>query len=255
MRVTPVIVAALLGASVLATPLASHADRKKQVRFLGIHPIPRSEGGGVCHIEGPHVHIFGADKLQYREHPTLHAHAFVGDPVAYGWDGPKHAYKGHHPIHVHVEGDASVPDEVEFCYLDGPHYHAFAPPPGPEFEVRADVAFYVAEPPKVYIDERPTLVKINAVYTPIVYTRPQVTVEAPALWVGVRYPVVVVAPPPPVVVAPSARVDIVTPRVDIVVPNVRVDVGIGIGVGVGVGGHVHHQKYKKHKKQKGRGRW
>ncbi|MCX5748595.1 MAG: hypothetical protein NT062_39605, partial [Proteobacteria bacterium] len=168
---------AALVLTTITVPLASTstADHKtRQVRFRGIHPIPRSEGGGVCHIEGPHVHIFAADKLQYREHDG--ANFFVGDPVAYGWDGPKHAYKGHHPIHV--DGD------VEFCYLDGPHFHDFAAPEGPEFELRGDVAFYVGEPPPVYVEERPALVKINAVYTPLRYERPLVTVEAPGAWIG-----------------------------------------------------------------------
>ena len=46
---------------------------------------------------------------------------FVGDPVAYKYDGPKHSYKGPHPIHVEavVGGD---PD-VEYCYIEGPHFH------------------------------------------------------------------------------------------------------------------------------------
>jgi len=78
----------------------AHGDSKfgKQVRFAGVHPIPKSEGGGICYIEGPHVHIYAADKLEYREHGP--DHVFVGDPVAYGFDGPRFAYNGPHPIHV-----------------------------------------------------------------------------------------------------------------------------------------------------------
>ena len=74
------------------------ADHKcgHQVRFSGIHPIPKTEGGGICYIEGPHVHIYAANKLEYRTHGD--DHVFVGDPVAYGYDGPKYAYKGPHPI-------------------------------------------------------------------------------------------------------------------------------------------------------------
>ena len=72
----------------------------KQVRFAGIHPTPKSEGGGVCHIEGPHVHIYAANKLEYRQHDDNYV--FIGDPMAYGWDGPKYAYKGNHPVQVNA---------------------------------------------------------------------------------------------------------------------------------------------------------
>src|SRR5512139_3293680 len=122
---------------VLVTSLA--VAGKKQVRYVGIHPIPKAEGGGFCNIEGPHVHIFAANKLEYRDHRG--ANYFVGDPVAYGYDGPRHTYKGHHPIHVHaVVGDSD--EDIEYCYLDGPHYHSFAPPAGPDFEVVGGVNFY-----------------------------------------------------------------------------------------------------------------
>jgi hypothetical protein len=109
---------------------------------------------------------------------------FVGDPVAYGWDGPKHAYKGAHPIHVDavVGGD---PD-VEYCYLEGPHYHSFAPPEGPEFKVVGDVYFYVGQPPRAFVEARPTYIGINATYRPLVYARPVVTVVAPVGWIGAR---------------------------------------------------------------------
>src|SRR6476646_10357680 len=81
---------------------------KKQVRYIGIHPVAKSEGGGMCYIEGPHVHIYEADKLQYRDHHG--AKFFVGDPVAYGYDGPKKSYKGHHPIHVTAVVHTEEPD-------------------------------------------------------------------------------------------------------------------------------------------------
>jgi hypothetical protein len=205
---------------VLAFGLATgpaRADRKygKQVRYVGIHAIPKPEGGGICHIEGPHVHIYAANKIEYRTHGD--DHVFVGDPVAYGWDGPKYAYKGAHPIHVDVivGGD---PD-VEYCYLEGPHYHAFAPPEGPEFKVAGDVYFYVGQPPRAFTEGRPTYVGINATYRPLVYARPVVTVEAPVGWIGARAninvhvpapgvhvgieiggPTVIVRPPPAVIV-------------------------------------------------------
>lgn len=241
-----IVLGCVLVAALVAT---ASADHRKQVRYLGIHPIAKSEGAGFCYIEGPHVHVYAADKLQYRDHRGYHH--FVGDPVAYGYDGPKYVYKGHHPIHVDVVVGDTAPD-LEFCYLDGPHYHYFAPVEGPEFKVAGDAYFYVGEPPPVYVEARPAMVQINAVYTPLVYARPVITVDAPVGWIGARAelvaPVVVVQPPPPpraAVVAPGVVIDT---RVVVPVPSVRVDVGVGIGGGVLIEGG--RKKPKKH-----RGRW
>lgn len=226
----------------------------KQVKYVGIHPIAKAHGGGFCHIEGPHVHIFAANKLEYRDHRG-HNH-FVGDPVAYGYDGPRHAYKGHHPIHVHAVVGTPEPD-VEFCYLNGPHYHYFTPPEGPDFKVVGDTYFYVnAEPPAVYVEARPALVEVNAIYTPIVYARPVVEVEAPVGWIGMHatYGVgmgVIVAAPRAHVRAPGVVVDT---HVHVPTPTLRVDVGIGIGGGVIVGGHGHGHHKHKHKKWKHKGK-
>src|SRR4051812_36572071 len=154
---------ALVALVVLGTAGPAFATAR-QVRYVGIHPIPKSEGGGICYIEGPHVHIFAANKLEYRDHRG--ANYFVGDPVAYGYDGPKVAYKGNHPIHV----DAVVEDDVEdteFCYIDGPHYHYFEPPVSAsvDFKVVGDAYFYVGQPAPVYVEARPAMVKVNAIYT------------------------------------------------------------------------------------------
>jgi hypothetical protein len=232
-----------------AVSLPADAGKTKQVRFVGIHPVPKSEGGGICYIESPHVHIYGANKLEYRDHRG--AHYFVGDPVAYGYDGPKHAYKGHHPIKVNVVvGDPE--EDVEFCYIDGPHYHSFEPYEGPDFELVGDAYFYVGEPGPVYVQARPAMVKVNAIYEPIVYTRPVVEVEPPSAWIGIRF-----AAPAPVVVAPAvqvrgprARVEVVAPSVRVYVPpppSIRVEAGIGINVGVGA-------KVKVKGKGKGKGK-
>lgn len=220
------------------------AKSGKQVRYIGIHPVPKSAGGGLCYIEGPHVHIFAANKVEYRDHRNNNH--FVGDPVAYGYDGPKHAYKGHHPIHVHANvGDDQ--EDVEFCYLDGPHYHHFTPP----LEVRADFAvaddayFYVAEPPAAYIEARPAMIKVNAMYTPLVYTRPVVTVEPPSGWIGVRFggPAVVVdARPAAVVVTPRVRTGV---EVHVPAPSISVDIGFGGHIHGGHGrGHGKHKKFR-----------
>jgi hypothetical protein len=234
-------------AFVLLSLGAAHADGKQQVKYIGIHPVAASAGGGFCYIEGPHVHIYPTDKLQYRDHRG-HKH-FVGDPIAYGYDGPKVSYKGHHPIHVDVVVGDDDPD-TEFCYLDGPHYHYYAPPEGPEFKVVGDAYFYVAEPPKVYVEARPVMIGINAVYKPLVYARPVVTVEAPVGWIGARAEFVtpVVVAPAVVVPAPGVGVGV---DVRIPVPSVRVDIGVGIGGGVIIdhrgGGKMKHKKHKGRK--------
>jgi hypothetical protein len=237
----------ILLALVLTTP-AAIADKAygKQVRFAGVHPIPKPEGGGMCYIEGPHVHIYAANKIEYRRHGD--DNVFVGDPVAYGWDGPKYSYKGPHPIHVDVVvgGD---PD-TEYCYLEGPHYHHFTPPEGPDFKVVGDAYFYVGAPPRAFIEARPTYVGINAVYRPMVYTRPVVEVEAPVGWIGARAEFV--GPGAVVTPVPSARV---SAEVRVPAPSVNVDIRIG---GPAVIVHepppviiVPHGKYK-HRKYKGR---
>jgi hypothetical protein len=227
-----VLVVASAAVALVGAPASLHAAGGKQVRYVGIHPVPKSEGGGICYIEGPHVHIFDSDKLQYRDHRG--ASYFVGDPVAYGYDGPRYAYKGHHPIHVSaVVGDAEPDDE--YCYLNGPHYHYFAPVEGPEFQVAGDAYFYVGDPPRVYVDARPAMMKINAVYQPLVYERPVITVDAPSGWIGARAefvaPAVVVEPPraAAVIAPPSVSVHAVVPA-----PSLHIGVGVGIGVGAGV---------------------
>jgi hypothetical protein len=232
----------------LAVGIQPATAKGKQVRYVGLHPVPKAEGGGICYIEGPHVHIFAANKLEYRDHGNHNY--FVGDPVAYGYDGPRHAYKGHHPIHVHaVVGDEQ--EDVEFCYLDGAHFHYFTPPPAikADFEVAGDAYFYVAEPPPVYVDARPAMIKVNAVYTPITYTRPVIEVEPPSGWIGVRFsaPAVVVVDerPAPVVVVPRPRVGV---EVHVPVPTFSVDIGIGGGFSAGGGGrHKHKHKKWKHR--------
>lgn len=246
----------LLGLAGLVLMTALAVAGRKQVKYVGIHPVPKAEGGGFCYIEGPHVHLFAANKLEYRDHRG-HNH-FVGDPVAYGYDGPRHQYKGHHPIHVHAVVGAPEPD-VEYCYLNGPHYHYFTPPEGPEFKVVADTYFYVdASPPVAYVEARPAMVEVNAIYTPIVYARPVVVVEPPVGWIGLHatYGVgmgVVVAGPRAHVVAPAPGV-----HVDVHVPAPTLSVEVGIGAGVVVGGHRHdnglHRGHYKHKRGKFKGK-
>ena len=214
--------------SVAASPALADHKYGRQVRYVGPHPIPKSEGGGMCYIEGPHVHIYAANKLEYRVHDG--DEYFVGDPVAYGWDGPRYAYKGPHPIHV----DAVVggPADVEYCYITGPHYHYYAPADGDDFKLVGGAYFYVGTPPPAFVEARPTYIGINDYYTPIRYDRPVVTVAPPEGWIGVRAeymgPAVVVAPARAEVVAPGVHVE---GGIGIAVPVPTVQVGIGVQIG------------------------
>lgn len=202
-----------------AIPAVGSADPKygHQVRFAGIHPIPKSQGGGICYIEGPHVHVYAADKLEYREHGP--DHVFVGDPVAYGFDGTRYSYNGPHPIEIDVFDDG--PPETEYCYLRGPHFHSFAPPDGPEFEKRGDAYFYVAEPTQVFIEARPLYIGINDRYRPLVYDRPRIEVEPPRGWVGARAEFVA-----PVVIVERPRAAV---GFDVRVPLPSLQIGVEIG--------------------------
>ena len=216
----------------------------RQVRYAGIHPIPKSEGGGMCYIEGPHVHIYAADPVEYREHGDDHDHVFVGDPVAYGYDGPKYAYNGPHPIEV----DAVVggPEDVEYCYIDGPHFHPYAPAVMADFKLVGDAYFYVGEPPRAFIDARPRYIGINERYHGFTYVRPVVAVEPPHGWIGVRAefaaPGVVVGGPGVVVGAPGVEVGVRGPGVVVERPGVVVGVhapGVVVAPRAGVDVRVH----------------
>ncbi len=228
-----VVLLAAFGAS------ASAGKKAKQVRFVSGHPIPDGEGGGFCHIEAPHVHAYVPTdvKLQYRV--VGDDYFFIGDPVAYGWEGEHYSYYGHHPVAVNVViGEPG--EDTEYCYLDGPHYHAYAPPADLEFELKSDAYWYVGDPAPAYVEARATLDPIDVVYEPIVYERPAVVVaSAPAAWIGL------------VVVAPVPVVEVVTP-VPVKKVKARAEVGVevivpSVSIEIGVGGHYHGHPPGKHK--------
>lgn len=244
----------LVLALTLLVAIGTAAADKKQYRYVGIHPIPKSMGGGICHIQFPHVHIYPAmdAKVEFRDHDGWQY--FAGDPVAYGWDGPKYAYYGHHPIPVGVVvGDDR--EDTEYCYIDGPHYHAWAPPPALQLELRGGAYWYVGDFPQAYVDARPVYDPIDLVYAPMVYDRPAIEVSvAPPHWYGA----VVVAPaavvvPPPVFIPPGhggvppghvrggVGVGVFVPapslQLELGVPTVQI--GIGGGVIVRERGHGH----------------
>jgi len=156
-------------AALCIVAVAPVADaRGKQVAYVGGHPIP---GGGWCEIEGPHVHLYAPEHATELYRVTGGRYYFVGDPVPFGYHGDKHAYAGRHPI--------AVGHDEAWCYLDGPHYHVFAPPPHDKFVERGGVEWYVGERPRRYRIDEPRYVTINAIYKPLVYARPVIVVAQP----------------------------------------------------------------------------
>jgi hypothetical protein len=211
----------------------------KHLRFLGPHPIAAKYGGGYCYIEAPHIHPYPPD------HPNLYHDeggqlVFTADPTPFGYDGPKFTFYGHHPI-------AGAPGAI--CYMEGPHYHSYAPPEEPGYKVDNGVAFYVGTFPPAYYKEGPHRAKLVAAdYRPYATLRPTVTVAPPPEWhpepwvhvnapgvvvappgVEVNAPGVVVAPPsvevhaPGVYVAPPPRVEVHAPGVVVAPPGVVVE--------------------------------
>src|SRR5439155_21213898 len=115
-----------------------------------------------------------------------------------------------------------------YCYLDGPHYHGYEPPPAvhASFEFHGGAYWYVGDFEPVYYRARPHYVVINEVYRPITYARPVVDVRvAPPAFRGT-----IIAGPPGVrahglVAGPavSAGVHVAVP------PPPSVHVGVRVG--------------------------
>lgn len=203
-------IAAWVGLVVLgfASPVAA-----KAFRYRGMHPLP-ANGGGFCYLEVAHVHALAPSEPRvYRAFAD--GQVFVGDPVAYGYDGPKYTYYGPHPlVHAQIVEPAPV-----YCYLAGPHYHAAGPTVTAEasFVFKGGVYWYVGAFDAEFERGRPRYAVVNEVPPAVVYSPPtvDVTVAPP----GFRA-VVMVAPPP-------VRARVVVP------PPPSLQFGIGVGVNLG----------------------
>jgi hypothetical protein len=217
------------------------AAEARQVRYVGVHPLP-GKAKATCHIEVAHVHVFAPERPDVLYRKQAGAYVFVGDPVAHGYDGPHQAYYGHHPLHVDVlvDGPAPSDDDLGYCYLDGPHFHAWAPPADVTFTMKGGAYWYVGAFPPEYKRERRRYEPINVYYRPIVYVRPEVAFDAPPP--GYLGPVVDghvavdapgVEPPHVDVVAPAVRAGV---EVHVPVPTIEVGIGVGLSGGVVVGG-------------------
>ena len=88
MHIRHLVIASVVTAAGL-TAQAGQA-RADQVGYVGMHPV--HAGGGFCYIEAPHVHVYAPPakaKVMYRAHAD--GNYFIGDPVAFQYDGPSYS--------------------------------------------------------------------------------------------------------------------------------------------------------------------
>lgn len=234
----------LVGLSLVLGLVAAGAAEAKQWKYGGLHPRTGRPDGGMCHIEVVHVHPAAPvhAEVMYRQLDGLYI--FIGDPSPFGYEGPRHAFYGHHPVVLDVLVGREEPPqpEVEYCYHDGPHYHAYEPPPEQRFVEKEDVHYYAGEYPREYEQDRPRGAQVNVVYRTWEHPRPVVTVA-----------------PPPEYHGPVVQIGFRVPGVEVTIGNApavhRETVIVHQPAPVVVHEHVHvkhkHKKFK-HKKFKGR---
>lgn len=172
MRQAIPIFAVLVAVVVAAAP--AKAKRGRSHKYLSRHPLKV----GFCVTDGPHMHDFAPPEA--RIYRTIgDGYYFVGDPVAFGYEGPRHAYYGEHPVF-----DTQVNfGEPTYCYLEGAHYHWYGPPAHAQFEVRAGVAWFVGSFDPLFWTHRPRYMTVNQVHRPIQYVRPTAMItDAPRGW-------------------------------------------------------------------------
>src|SRR4030095_775458 len=128
MRLTPMWAVAVVA-------LSASAATAPRPRFWGAHPIVKRYGGGYCYIEAAHLHRYAPDHVAFY-YPTAFGVRFIGDPTPFGYEGERHIFYGHHPIHIDT-------GEPLFCFIDGPHQHPYRPSGSDEYTVRDGVAFYM----------------------------------------------------------------------------------------------------------------
>ena len=199
----------LMGWALLLALASAGVSEAKPVKYVGMHPRTGQPDGGLCHIQAVHVHtaVPAHAQVLYRLHDGVYF--FIGDPVPFGYEGPRHGYYGHHPLVINVIlQEEAEKDHVEYCYLDGPHFHTYEPPEDHDFVEKEDVYYFADEYPEAYKRDRPALVKVNVLYRPWRYTRP-----------------VVVEVPPREYLGPVLKVDVNVPAV--AVPAVGVEVNVG----------------------------
>lgn len=173
--------------SLLVFGLGGRARADSIIEYQGPHPIDPRLSQGMCYLEGPHFHSYGP------HNEILYAHvgkywAFIGDPVEYEPRAPKYGYYGHHPMFWLEEPEP-------YCFITGPHYHLYAPPPELAFKLKGGVYWYVGSQPDSYEDE--VNKDLDEYYATVKVAHPVVTVSPPQGFIGVvlTVPAVRIAPP------------------------------------------------------------
>jgi len=182
-------------AAVVAAGLA-HSAMGAPTRYVGTHPVAERAGGGFCQIEAPHLHSYApAPSAFYVATPA--GYGFVGDPTPFGYTGERHIYYGHHPLTV-------AGGEPTFCFIDGPHSHAFAAR-GDGYVLVQDVAFYVGPLSAEYVAARAKRWKAtNDAFSSFERFRPEVGVIVPPpqwggrIWTPANVKIQLPKPPKPV---------------------------------------------------------
>lgn len=166
-------------AAVVVAGLA-HSAIGSPTRFVGPHPVAERAGGGFCYVEAPHLHSYTPDHAAFYV-ATPAGYGFVGDPTPFGYAGERHIYYGHHPLTI---GDV----ESTFCFIDGPHYHAFAAGGG-DYAFINDAAFYVGPWSTDYVAARAKRWKpTNDAFSSFERFRPDVgVIVPPPQWGGRIY--------------------------------------------------------------------
>ena len=190
----------LLGAAIATVAGPARADGPMP-RYHGLHPLSPHQGA-FCYIDSPHMHRVPPPDMRVYIVLKTGENLFIGDPVALGYDGPKFAYYGPHPLVI-----ADAPDlPSTFCYLAGPHYHAAAPPPSPAMIEKAGVTWFMGPVPPA---ADPGRIWINEVHPVAGYVAPKADLSmAPP---GYR-PFTLPAPPAPAPALPAKGKPGVPPR-------------------------------------------
>jgi len=154
--------------------------------FTGPHPVAPTVVKGMCFIEGPHIHSYEPHKkVLYVQ--VGGAWSFVGDPVEFEPEGPKHSYYGHHPV-FWVDTPDTMPDDIRathYCYISGPHHHWYAPRAELSFTTKGGAYWFVGAPPRWYRARWRRHSPIDDYYGTAVVVRPVITVEPPDGFVGI----------------------------------------------------------------------
>lgn len=164
--------------AMLTMAYAPEASARK-VWYSGAHPIHTKVLKGMCYIPGPHVHSYAPVKPLLFVKEGRH-NRFVGDPVEYEIEAPKHAYYGHHPLFWVDKAHRGK----SYCYITGPHHHWNKPPKHVKFKRKGNAYWYVGGHPSWYVKTHPRAGRLRAHYHGIGIPVPEVSVGPPVGFVG-----------------------------------------------------------------------